>query len=164
MSKLKFYKEVFENLEVSTSVTIGIYLYAFIRVIMALFAEDKMTSLLTTGVIIILLCVLKAIADSIVSVISDVRDTANMLKDAKVLHTDYKDCDKLMSVLEEAGEYEVAGYIKKAAPTFTCIGKYTASLACHKRITVLYPPILSKWYVCIEDLENHTTCSYFGRE
>lgn len=164
MSKLKFYKEVFENLDVSTSVTIGIYLYAFIRIIMALFAEDKVASLLTTGIIIVLLCVLKAIAESIVSVISDVRDTANMLRDVKVLHIDCKDCSKLTSVLEEAGEYEVANHIEKAAPNFTCIGKYTASLSSHKRITVLYPPILSKWYVCIEDLDNHTTCSYFGRE
>lgn len=164
--KFEFYSRVYWALNPSTRIVLYTLAGVIIAAVLIAVTKDVEKTALIIVSAIAAVVFLKFIVEMLRGVINDVRETASAIRQYPPRKDYSKDAGykRLTSVLEEAGEYEVANHIEKAAPNFTCIGKYTASLSSHKRITVLYPPILSKWYVCIEDLDNHTTCSYFGRE
>lgn len=166
---LKFLVNVLDNLESST-----IYCLVFVLFLIISFIMSKLTKNIVLGICVllggamalyILVHLLGVVYDAITDIIETIDYVRHPEKNAEYYTHPSKLWNsqgymKLKTVLEDAGEIDVVLYLSRSEFNLPESGHFTASLACHKKITLFYPPLTDKWYIIIRDFETDECYRY----
>lgn len=151
--KFEFYSRVYWALYPSTRIVLytlaGVIIAA---VLIAITRDIEKTALIIVSAIAAVVFI-KFIIEVFSSVISDIRETASAIRQypPKKDYSQDAGYKRLMRVLKEAGEEEIAYQLSESLFAFKDTGEYSTPKTCEYQFDVTYPPYDTKWAINIRD-------------
>lgn len=151
--KFEFYSRVYWALNPSTRIVLYTLAGVIIAAVLIAVTKDVEKTALIIVSAIAAVVFLKFIIEMFRGVVSDIRETASAIRQYPPKKDYSKDAGykRLMRVLREAGEDEVAHELMESILFFKDTGKYSTSKTCDCQFDVTYPPYDTKWAINIRD-------------